>query len=107
MRGDWIREKLSVLLQKTTLSMDLGRPIANAVAVAGRNVVSLGDLERPKPSVDRYPHEVHDRFADKAFCPGFIDPHNYLRLSGIYMGLENVYAIDSTDPAGRKGRRNR
>ena len=82
--------------------MDRGRPLANAVAVAGRNIVCLGDLERPKSSVDGYPHEVDDRFADKAFCPGFIDPHNYLRLSGTYMGLESVYPIDSTDPAGRK-----
>ena len=82
--------------------MDLGRPLANAVAVPGRKVIYVRDLESLKPRLDHYPHEVDDRFADKAFCPGFIDPHNYLRLSGIYMGLENVYAIDSTDPAGRK-----
>ena len=95
-------EKLTVFLAKTIRTMDLGRPIANAVAVAEGKVVSVGDLERMKPWLDRYPHEIDDTFADKVFCPGFIDPHTHLRLSGTYMGLEYVGPIDSTDPAGRK-----
>ena len=95
-------EKLTVFLAKTIRTMDLGRPIANAVAVAEGKVVSVGDLESMKPWLDRYPHEIDDTFADKVFCPGFIDPHTHLRLSGTYMGLEYVGPIDSTDPAGRK-----
>ena len=65
-------EKLTVFLAKTIRTMDLGRPIANAVAVAEGKVVSVGDLESMKPWLDRYPHEIDDTFADKVFCPGSV-----------------------------------
>ena len=77
-------EKLTVFLAKTICTMDLGRPIENVVAVAEWKAASVGDLESIKPWLDRHPYEVDDTFADKVFCPGFIDPYTLLRLSGTY-----------------------
>ena len=95
-------DKLTVFLAKTIRTMDLGRPVANAVAVAEGKVVSVGNLDSMKPWLDRYPHEIDDTFSNKVLFPGFIDPHTHLRLSGTYMGLEYLGPIDSTDPSGRK-----
>ena len=67
-------DKLTVFLARTIRTMDLGRPIANAVAVAEGKVVSVGDLESMKPWLDRYPHEIDDTFADKVFVLVLLTP---------------------------------
>ena len=82
LRGDQSVEKLTVFLAKTIRTMDLGRPIANVVAEAEGKVVSVGNLESMKPWLDRHPYEVDDTFPNKVFCPGFIDSHTLLWLSG-------------------------
>ena len=99
-RGHGVMDKLTVFLAKAIRTMDIGRPIATAVAVSEGKIVSVGDLESMKPWLDRYDHEVNDSFSDKVIMPGFIDPHTHLRLSGTYMGLQYLGPIDSTDPKG-------
>ncbi|MFT7600041.1 MAG: putative amidohydrolase YtcJ [Acidimicrobiales bacterium] len=81
-------------------TMDPGRPLANAVAVSGGRIVSVGSLESMQPWLRRYDHAIDDRYADRVLMPGFIDPHTHLRMSGTYMGLNYLGPIDSASPTG-------
>ena len=94
-------DKLKVLKAARIHTMDQGRPVADTVAIADGKIVSVGTLASMAPWLRRYPHEIDDSFADRFILPGFIDPHTHLRLSGIYMGLNYVGPIASTDPRGR------
>lgn len=94
-------EKLHVFKARKIHTMDPGRPEANAIAIAGERIVSVGTLESMKPWLDRYPHEIDERFANDVLLPGFIDPHTHLRVSGLFMGLNYVGPIPSYGPKGR------
>lgn len=80
--------------------MDAGRPLADAIAVAGERIVSVGNLESMQPWLRRLPHDIDERFADDILLPGFIDPHTHLRMSGTFMGLHYVGPIASHGPSG-------
>ena len=67
-------DKITVFTAQKIITMTEAMPTATAVAVANGKIISVGTLERLKPWLDRYPHEVDDRFADKVLMPGFIDP---------------------------------
>ncbi len=94
-------ERLRVFTAAKIRTMDPGRPEAKAVAVSDGRIVSVGTLESMEPWLRRVPHDLDDSFANRVLLPGFIDPHTHLRQSGIYMGLNYVGPIDSTDPNGR------
>ena len=94
-------DKLRVLTAKRIHTMDQGRPLADAVAIADGKIVSVGSLSTMQPWLKRYDHEIDDSFADKIILPGFIDPHTHLRLSGTYMGLNYVGPIATTDTQGK------
>ena len=85
-------------------TMDPGRPVGSAIAVADGRIVSVGDLQSMQPWLRRNPHVIDDSYADKVLLPGFVDPHTHLRLSGTYMGLNYIGPIDSPSPTGlRRG----
>ncbi|MGY9073618.1 MAG: amidohydrolase [Acidimicrobiales bacterium] len=81
-------------------TMDPGRPQAQAVAVSGGRIVSVGSLESMQPWLRRHDHVIDDRYSDRVLMPGFIDPHMHLRMSGTYMALNYVGPIDSASPTG-------
>lgn len=93
-------KELKVFTAARIRTMDPGRPIATAVAVADGRIVSVGTLESMRPWLERFPHQIDDRFAGKVLCPGFIDPHTHLRLSGILMGLTYIGPLDQRGPQG-------
>ena len=92
--------KLTVFTAKSIRTMDAGRPLANAVAIADGKVVSVGTLETMQPWLDRFGYEIDDRFKDKVIFPGFIDPHTHFRMSGVYMGLTYIGPMDQQGPRG-------
>jgi len=101
-------EQIRVYRAARVHTMDAGRPLASAVAVADGRIVSVGSMESMQPWLRRYPHTVDDSFADRVVMPGFVDPHTHLRMSGTYMGLDYVGPIDSAAPTGvRAGLPNR
>lgn len=100
--------ELKVFTARQIRTMDPGRPIANAVAVKGGRVVSVGTLEAMRPWLEREAYEVDRRFENKVIFPGFIDPHTHLRMSGVLMSLTYVGPIDQQGPQGFvKGARTR
>ena len=92
--------KIKVFKAARIHTMDQGRPLADAVAIADGKIISVGSLASMQPWLRRYPHEIDETFADKVLLPGFIDPHTHLRLSGTFMGLNYVGPIASTDTSG-------
>mgnify|MGYP003312292433 CR=1 FL=1 len=75
-------EKLTVFIAKRIRTMDTGRPIAEAVAVADGRIVSVGTLDTMRPWLNRYEYTIDDTFNKKVIFPGFIDPHTHFRMSG-------------------------
>ena len=92
--------QMTVYTARRIRTMDPGRPLADAVAIKNRRIVSVGTLESMRPWLDTYAHQVDDRFKDKVIFPGFIDPHTHFRMSGVFMGLTYLGPIDQQGPRG-------
>lgn len=91
---------LTVFTGRKVITMDPGRPVAEAIAVKNGRIVSVGTLKSMQPWFDRFTYEIDDTFADKVILPGFIDPHTHLGSSGSYLALNYVGPIDSPGPNG-------
>jgi predicted amidohydrolase YtcJ len=92
--------KVRVFAAKRIVTMDPGRPTADAVAVMDGRILSVGSLESMRPWLDRYDAIVDETFADKVLFPGFIDPHTHFAMSGAFLGLNYVGPIPSPGPQG-------
>lgn len=90
----------TVFLARRIVTMDPGRPVAEAIAVKDGRILSVGALASMKPWLDRQPHAIDDTFRDKVLLPGFIDPHTHFGMSGAFLGLHYVGPIDSPGPRG-------
>jgi len=91
---------VTVFLAKRVITMDPGRPHADAVAVKDGRILSVGSLTTMKPWLDRLDHVIDETFADKFVLPGFIDPHTHFSMSGAFLGLHYVGPIESPGPNG-------
>ncbi|KQW20967.1 amidohydrolase [Afipia sp. Root123D2] len=91
---------ITVYRARKVITMDTGRPFAEAVAVMDGRVLSTGTLETMKPWLDRNPHRIDDTFRDKIIMPGFIDPHTHFAFSAGYLALHYIGPIDSPGPNG-------
>ena len=92
--------QLTVFVARRVRTLDLGRPVADAVAVQEGRIVSVGSLESMRPWLERVPHVIDERFAGRVIYPGFIDPHTHFRMSGVFMGLTYVGPLDQQGPRG-------
>jgi hypothetical protein len=91
---------ITVFPARRIVTMDRGRPTAQAVAVKDGRVLSVGTLASMQPWLQRQPYVVDDTFRDKVVLPGFIDPHTHFGMSGAFLGLHYVGPIDSPGPGG-------
>jgi predicted amidohydrolase YtcJ len=93
-------EKLTVFPARKIITMCDAMPTAEAVAVANRKIVSVGTLDSLKPWLDRYPHEIDDRLADKILMPGLIDPHIHPSLPAVLTQFPFIAPDDWALPTG-------
>lgn len=91
---------VTVFPARKVITMDPGRPVAEAVAVMDGRVLSTGTLDSMKPWLRRHEHVIDDTLRDKVVMPGLIDPHTHFALSGGYLALLYVGPIDSPSPVG-------
>ena len=91
---------ITVFRARKVVTMDPGRPVAEAVAVMDGKVLSTGSVESMRPWLSRYPHSFDDTLRDKVILPGLIDPHTHFSLSAGYLALHYVGPIDSPGPTG-------
>jgi predicted amidohydrolase YtcJ len=87
--------KMTVYKARRVLTMDPGRPFAEAVAVMDGRVVSTGTLSSMKPWLDRYPHTIDETFKDHVILPGLIDPHTHFLHSAGFMAMHYIGPIES------------
>ena len=93
-------EKITVFRARKVVTMDPGRPVAEAIAVMGGRVLSTGTVASMKPWLARHEHTFDDTLAGKVVFPGLIDPHTHFGWSSGLMALVYVGPIESAGPRG-------
>lgn len=91
---------ITVYPARKVITMDPGRPFAEAVAVMDGRVLSTGTIETMQPWLERYPHTIDDTFRDLVIMPGLIDPHTHFTHSAGYLALHYIGPIPSPGPNG-------
>jgi len=76
-------DAITVFIAKKIVTMDPTRPTATAVAIRGREIVSVGSLADLQPWLKAHPHKINTEFKDKVLMPGLIDPHMHPMLGAI------------------------
>jgi len=76
-------EPVTVFIAKKIVTMDPTQPSATAVAVRGREILSVGSLADLQPWLKAHPHKIDTQFKDKVLMPGMIDPHMHPLLGAI------------------------
>jgi predicted amidohydrolase YtcJ len=74
---------ITVFVAKKIVTMDPTRPSATAVAIRGREILSVGSLVDLQPWLKAHPHRIDTRFKDKVLMPGLIDPHMHPLLGAV------------------------
>lgn len=76
-------DTITVFIAKKIVTMNPGQPTATAVAIRGREILSVGSLENLQPWLKQHPHRIDVTFQDKVLMPGLIDPHLHPILGAI------------------------
>lgn len=91
---------ITVFPARKVVTMDPGRPVAEAVAVMDGKVLSTGSLSSMQPWLSRHEHVIDSTLKDKIILPGLIDPHTHFALSSGLLAMLYVGPIESPSPAG-------
>ena len=70
---------ITVFPARKVVTMDPGRPVAEAVAVMDGKVLSTGSLTSMRPWLSRHPHVIDDTFEDQGHPAGVHRPAYPLR----------------------------
>ena len=92
--------KITVFTARKVVTMDPGRPIAEAIAVMDGRVLSTGSIESMQPWLTRNEYVIDETLKDKVVLPGLIDPHTHFSVSSSYLALNYIGPIDSPGPDG-------
>jgi predicted amidohydrolase YtcJ len=76
-------DAITVFVAKKIVTMDPARPTATAVAIRGREILSVGSLADLRPWLKEHPHRIDTQFKDKVLMPGMIDPHLHPLLGAV------------------------
>jgi predicted amidohydrolase YtcJ len=93
-------DKITVFVARKIVTMDPGWPTATAVAVKDGRILSVGTLEGLKPWLDRFPHQIDKRFADKVIYPGFIEAHGHPVMGSVAISLPPLSYFPLRNPYG-------
>jgi predicted amidohydrolase YtcJ len=91
---------ITVFPARKVVTMDPGRPVAEAVAVVDGKVLSTGSLRSMQPWLTRHAHVIDDTLRTKVILPGFIDPHTHFAMSSGFLAMLYVGPIESPGPGG-------
>jgi predicted amidohydrolase YtcJ len=90
----------TIYTAKEVITLDPGKPRAEAVAVAGDRILAVGSLEELKKAAGGQPFVVDDTFAKQVIVPGFIGQHDHPLLAGLTMITEIIAIEDWVLPGG-------
>lgn len=91
---------ITVFPARKVITMDPGRPVAEAIAVMDGKVLSTGSLTSMRPWLSRHPHVIDDTLKTMVILPGFIDPHTHFAMSSGLLAMLYVGPIESPGPGG-------
>jgi len=94
-------DKITVFPARKIITMCDAMPTAQAVAVGNGKIISVGTMDSLKPWLERYPHEIDDRFVDKILMPGLIDPHVHPSLPAVTTQFPFIAPDDWLLPTGK------
>lgn len=97
---------ITVFCAKRIHTMTDANPTATAVAVRDGIILEAGTLETLRPWLDKHPHQIDTRYAEKTIFPGFIDPHLHPTIGAVLLPTTFITAFDwsingQTAPAAR------
>ncbi|MET0277184.1 MAG: amidohydrolase [Pseudorhodoplanes sp.] len=93
-------DKVTVYVARKIVTMDSGWPTATAVAVKDGRILSVGTLEDLKPWLDRFPHQIDKRFADRVIYPGFVEAHGHPVMGSVAISLPPLSFFPLRNPYG-------
>jgi len=93
-------EEITVYTAAKIHTMNEGAPTATALAERDGRILEVGHLDQMQPWLEANPHRIDDRFADKIFMPGFIDPHLHPTLAAVLLPSEFITAMEWKLPWG-------
>lgn len=85
-----------IYVAREVLTMDAGRPRAEAVAVVGDRIAAVGTLAELQALARDQPFRVDRTFAEKVILPGFVEQHVHPVLASL-MVVAEVIAIEDWD----------
>ena len=88
--------RATVFVAKEIITMDPGRPRAEAVAVIGGRIAALGTLAEVQALAGDQPYDIDETFRDKVIMAGFVEQHVHPVLSSLTMSSE-VISIEPWD----------
>ena len=92
--------QITVFPARKVITMDPGRPFAEAIAVMDGKVLSTGTIESMQPWLSRNDYRIDDTLDDKVIMPGLIDPHTHFAMSSGFLSLHYIGPIESPGPEG-------
>lgn len=92
--------QVTIFSAKKIVTLDAGRPTADAVAVVGDRILAVGSLDDLKKAVGDQPYIVDDTFKDRVVVPGFIAQHDHPLLAALTMKSTIISIEDWVLPTG-------
>ena len=93
-------QAVTIFTAKSIVTMERSNPEAQAVAVSGKRVVSVGTLASVKTALGDQPYRVDETFRDRVIMPGFIEQHMHPLLGALTLSTE-VISMEDWDIPGR------
>ena len=94
--GDPAPDATKIYPAKAVVTVDPSNPYAEAVAVAGEDIVGVGSLEALQTQFPRA--EFDTQYQNAIIIPGLIDPHVHMTLGSMtvsytHLTLPTIYSV--------------
>ncbi len=87
-------EPVTIYTARKIVTMERGNPEAQAVAVAGKRIVSAGSLASVKAALGDRSYTLDETFKNKVVMPGFIEQHMHPLLAALTLITEVIATED-------------
>ncbi len=94
------QDPVTIYTAKNIITMEKSNPEVQAVAVAGKRIVSAGTLVSVKAALGDQPYTVDETFKDKVVMPGFIEQHMHPLLAALTLSTD-VISMEDWDLPGK------
>ncbi|HBO2549581.1 TPA: amidohydrolase [Pseudomonas aeruginosa] len=94
------QEPVTIFTAKSIFTMEKSNPEAQAVAVAGKRILSVGTLASVQAALGDQPYTVDETLKDKVVMPGFIEQHMHPLLGALTLSTD-VISMEDWDIPGK------